>query len=95
MEDEVIDITEVCQEYGYDCVAAERLGNEVIILYKLDNPIKNLDGDMCIWEVESRTIRLTGSEDDFANVMSNDFSYFKEDEINPDKPLIREQLNLF
>ena len=73
-----------------NCIKAEKEEKNVLILRKLDSPIKRFDGKMARYEIEYRWL----SQDDVHCVLGNEFTYWMKKEIDMGKDLF-EQLQLY
>ena len=85
---------EVVQDVSDDfpnAIKAERRDDETLILRRLDNPVKTLDGTEATLELENRWHRKGA---DVHSVQGNDFTFYAEEELDLDKSLF-DQLNLF
>lgn len=74
-----------------DCVKAEQDGKNVLILRKLDFPVKRNDGKKAIYELEYRWL----SNPDYVScVQGSDYTYWQAKEVQLKKGLF-EQFNLY
>jgi len=70
------------------CVKAEQEGKNVLIMRRLDNPLKRFDGKMARYELDYRWLSDTGG------VLGNELSYWLKSEYDQAKGLF-EQFQLF
>lgn len=96
---------EDCETIDYSmafpsALRAEGKGRNVLILRELSLPdvqIKRLDGEKADWELEHRWLSRNcehSRDEAWACVQGNEFTYWKEGELDPDKSLF-DQVNLF
>ena len=89
-------IIDVSNEFE-NCIKAEAKNKNVLILRKLDKPIKRFDGKKTNYELEHRWLSKEVTEttkDNVVCVQGNDFSYWQKTELNLNKKLF-DQVNLF
>lgn len=75
----MIDLTE-----KFDCEKAHALDKNVLILRKLDNPVKRFDGEKALYELEYRYLSkdVTNDKDEsWVCVEGNDFTFWTVKEI--------------
>lgn len=77
--------------FGENAVRAEQKGLNVLILRRLKTPVVPLNGFQSLWELEYRWLSCV---DDLYGVQGNEFSYWREKEVDPSKNLF-DQFNLF
>ena len=73
IEEIVVDVTD-----QLDCMKAEQRGNDVLILRRLDNPIRRFDGKTARYELEYRWL---SDPRHLVCVLGNEFSYWQANEI--------------
>ena len=76
----MIETTEVITDVTdqLDCLKAEQRGKDVLILRRLDNPIRRFDGKTARYELEYRWLSDTRH---LVCVLGNEFSFWQAKEI--------------
>lgn len=87
----MIDLTD-----KFKCIRADGEGKNVLILRKLDYPIKRFDKKMARYEMEYRWLSksLEDNKDNYVCVLGNEFTHWQKKELNFKKSLLN-QVNLF
>lgn len=68
-----------------NCIAAERVGVNTLIMRRLETPVKRFDGKLARFELEHRWHASESS--DISSVQGNDFSFWRACEWNQNASL--------
>jgi len=85
------EVQDVTDQYPY-CLKAERRGENVLILQKLETPIRRLDGKRVSYQLSHKW--LTREDAELCEVLGDDYSYWSLKELDMQKQLF-DQFNLF
>ena len=91
-EPTVVDVTEYFQSRYDNALKAEQRGADVLILYRLAEPVDVCDAEDATLQLEYRWLPYPTAE--LCRVQGNEFSYWREDEIDLGQSLFS-QLRLF